>query len=101
MPLQIPETRYAKSGDVSIAYQVLGEGPIDVVLIPGFISNVELAWEEPACPATGAYSRSSPLSSSRIVLTARVTSRRFPGSFSQLLAPEGWGRGITVASPSA
>jgi pimeloyl-ACP methyl ester carboxylesterase len=51
MPLQIPETRYAKSGDVSIAYQVLGEGPIDVVLIPGFISNVELAWEEPGLAA--------------------------------------------------
>jgi pimeloyl-ACP methyl ester carboxylesterase len=42
-----PETRYAKSGDVNIAYQVLGEGPIDLILAPGFISNVELAWEEP------------------------------------------------------
>jgi hypothetical protein len=51
MPSQIPETRYAKSGAVSIAYQVLGEGPIDVVLIPGFISNVELAWEEPGLAA--------------------------------------------------
>ena len=51
MQSQIPETRYAKSGDVSIAYQVLGEGPIDLVLIPGFISNVELAWEEPGLAA--------------------------------------------------
>lgn len=42
-----PETRYAKSGDVSIAYQVLGDGPIDLVLVPGFVSHVELAWEEP------------------------------------------------------
>jgi class 3 adenylate cyclase/pimeloyl-ACP methyl ester carboxylesterase len=40
-----PETRYAKSGDVSIAYQVVGEGPFDVVLIPD-ISHVELAWEQ-------------------------------------------------------
>ena len=47
MQSQIPETRYARSGDVSIAYQVIGEGPIDLILIPGFISNVELAWEEP------------------------------------------------------
>ncbi len=35
MPLQIPETRYAKSGDVNIAYQVLGEGPIDLILVAG------------------------------------------------------------------
>lgn len=42
-----PVTRYAKSGDVSIAYQVVGDGPIDVVLVPGFISHVELIWEVP------------------------------------------------------
>ena len=40
-----PETRYAKSGDVSIAYQVVGEGEHDLVLVPGYISNVEFAWE--------------------------------------------------------
>ncbi len=43
----MPETRYAKSGDVHIAYQVSGDGPLDVVLVPGFISNVELAWDMP------------------------------------------------------
>jgi class 3 adenylate cyclase len=43
-----PETRYAKSGDVSIAYQVVGDGPIDLVLVPGFVSHLELDWEEPA-----------------------------------------------------
>ncbi|MQB00981.1 MAG: alpha/beta fold hydrolase [Actinobacteria bacterium] len=42
-----PQTRYAKSGNVSIAYQVLGDAPIDLVLVPGFVSHVELAWEEP------------------------------------------------------
>ena len=42
-----PTTRYARSGDVSIAYQVVGEGPIDVVLVPGYISHVELIWEIP------------------------------------------------------
>jgi pimeloyl-ACP methyl ester carboxylesterase len=41
-----PETRYARSGDVSIAYQVIGDGPFDVVLVPGFVSNVELVWED-------------------------------------------------------
>lgn len=42
-----PETHYAKSGNVSIAYQVIGGGDIDLVLVPGFVSHVELAWEEP------------------------------------------------------
>jgi pimeloyl-ACP methyl ester carboxylesterase len=43
-----PETRYAKSGDLNIAYQVVGDGPLDLVYVPGWISNVELMWEEPA-----------------------------------------------------
>jgi len=46
VPVQ-PETRYARSGDVSIAYQVLGDGPFDLVFAPGFVSNVEFGWEEP------------------------------------------------------
>ena len=40
-----PETRYARSGDVMIAYQVVGEGPFDVVFAPGSVSHVELYWE--------------------------------------------------------
>ena len=43
----VPETKYAKSGGVHIAYQVVGEGPFDLVLIPGWVSHVELLWEEP------------------------------------------------------
>jgi class 3 adenylate cyclase len=42
-----PETRYARSGDVSIAYQVTGDGPFDVVYVPPFSSHVELAWTVP------------------------------------------------------
>jgi class 3 adenylate cyclase/pimeloyl-ACP methyl ester carboxylesterase len=42
-----PETRYARSGDVSLAYQVLGDGPFDLVFTPGYVSNVEYGWEEP------------------------------------------------------
>ena len=41
------ETRYARSGDVSIAYQVVGGGPFDLVYVPGWVSNVELMWDEP------------------------------------------------------
>ncbi len=41
-------TRYAKSGDVHIAYRVFGNGPRDVILVPGTVSHVELYWELPA-----------------------------------------------------
>ena len=43
-----PETRYAKSGDVNIAYQVVGKGPIDIVFVQGWVSNIDVCWEEPA-----------------------------------------------------
>src|ERR1051325_1441739 len=42
-----PETHYAKSGDVNIAYQVLGEGPIDLVFVLGWVSHIEYGWEQP------------------------------------------------------
>jgi len=45
MGMSMPETRYARSGDVMVAYQVLGEGPFDVVFAPGYVSHVELQWE--------------------------------------------------------
>jgi len=45
--MQTAEVRYARSGDVNIAYQVVGEGPMDLVLVPGFISHLELDWADP------------------------------------------------------
>src|SRR5215204_5532851 len=42
-----PRTKYAKSGDLSIAYQVVGDGPIDLVCAPPAVSHLEYAWEEP------------------------------------------------------
>src|SRR5436305_2875474 len=45
--MQSPKTQYARSGDVSIAYQVVGDGPVDLVNILPFASNIELLWEEP------------------------------------------------------
>jgi pimeloyl-ACP methyl ester carboxylesterase/class 3 adenylate cyclase len=44
----VPATHYAKSGDVHIAYQVVGDGPIDLVLVHGWISHLEYQWEDPA-----------------------------------------------------
>ncbi len=43
----IPKTRYAKSGGVNIAYQVVGEAPLDLVYVAGWLSNVEMMWENP------------------------------------------------------
>ena len=43
----LPTTRYAKSGNVHVAYQVFGEGEIDLVFFPGFVSNIEIYWEQP------------------------------------------------------
>ncbi len=42
-----PVTQYAKSGEVHVAYQAFGDGPINLVLVPGFVSNVENYWDEP------------------------------------------------------
>ena len=41
----MPETRYALSGDVNIAYQVQGDGPVDIIVVPGLISHVEFLHE--------------------------------------------------------
>ena len=50
-----PQTRYTKSGEVNIAYQVVGQGPPDLILVPGWVSNIEVFWEHPA--AAGFLSR--------------------------------------------
>ena len=53
-PVDVPETRYARSGDLNIAYQTFGEGP-DLVLIPPLVSNVELSWESEVFRRTFEY----------------------------------------------
>lgn len=47
----VPPIRYARSGKVNIAYQVVGSGPVDLVVVPGWVSNLELAWHEPRMAA--------------------------------------------------
>ena len=44
----MPVTRYAKSGDIHVAYQTFGKGPSNLVYIPGFVSHIEHYWEEPS-----------------------------------------------------
>lgn len=59
--MSTPPTKYAKSGDVSIAYQVVGDGPIDLVLVLGFSTHLELQWEAPPfaqfCERLASFSR--------------------------------------------
>jgi len=45
--IKAPDTRYAQSGDLSIAHQVFGEGSKDLVYVPGIISHLEQYWEDP------------------------------------------------------
>lgn len=73
----VPETRYARSGDVHIAYQVVGDGPIDVIWVPTWIWQVEHMWEDP--------------------LTARMLSRM--ESFSRLLLFDRRGLGMSDPRP--
>src|ERR1700716_2280537 len=44
---EVPSTHYVKSDDVYIAYQVLGEGSLDLIFVPGFVSNIESIWQSP------------------------------------------------------
>jgi class 3 adenylate cyclase len=74
-----PETRYARSGDVSIAYQVNGEGPFDLVHVPAFTSHVELAWQVPGI--------------------AHV--RRRLGAFARLISFDKRGQGMSDRVPGA
>jgi pimeloyl-ACP methyl ester carboxylesterase/AraC-like DNA-binding protein len=49
--MQIPETRYAKSGNINIAYQVTGQGPQYLIIVPGWCSNIEECWNIPQLAA--------------------------------------------------
>ena len=54
-----PETRYARSGDIHVAYQVVGEGPVDVVYVSPGMQHVEHIWESPPMPAPPASAASA------------------------------------------
>jgi len=60
----VPPVLYAKSGDLQIAYSVLGEGPVDFVWAPGFVSHLEMQWENPDI----AHSRERVASFTRLIL---------------------------------
>jgi pimeloyl-ACP methyl ester carboxylesterase/DNA-binding CsgD family transcriptional regulator len=77
-----PETRYARSGDVRIAYQVIGNGSIDLVFVPGFLSNLEVHWEDPGyshlLQRLGAFTRLIQFDKRGTGLSDRVDNRDLP-----------------------
>lgn len=82
-PSAIPQTRYADSGGVGIAYQVLGQGPIDVVMVPGFGSHLEYAWDNPRLAhfyhRLSSFSRLTLLDKRGTGLSDRVSPNDLPG----------------------
>lgn len=71
-PTESPETRYARNGPVSLAYQVDGDGPIDVLLLAGGVSHIDYARQYPAASGRRSTPRPSPLALAPTGL-ARVT----------------------------
>jgi pimeloyl-ACP methyl ester carboxylesterase len=57
----MPETRYARSGDVQIAYQTLGEGRLDLIWVAGYVTHLDVYWEDPGyrrfCERLASFSR--------------------------------------------
>jgi len=79
----VPETRYAKTADgVHIAYQVVGEGPIDLVFVMGWTSNIEAMWEEPSLARflsrLASFSRLIIFDKRGVGLSDRVSEKDFP-----------------------
>ena len=81
--MKLPETRYARSGEVRIAYQVVGNGPIDLVFVPGFISNLDVHWEDAGyghlLRRLGAFTRLIQLDKRGTGLSDRVDTHALPG----------------------
>ena len=81
-PFTEPDTRYARSGDLHIAYQTFGAGPIDVVIVPGFVWHLEYQWEEPRVAAAwrrlASFSRVIMLDKRGTGLSDRVPNDQLP-----------------------
>ncbi|MFQ5967213.1 MAG: adenylate/guanylate cyclase domain-containing protein [Acidimicrobiia bacterium] len=80
--MTVPETRFAKNGDVHIAYQVVGEGPIDLVYFGATVSHVELIWEQPSAARflerLASFSRLIMFDKRGVGMSDPVTGNQFP-----------------------
>lgn len=77
-----PQTRYARSGELSIAYQVAGDGPLDLVLNHGWVSNIDRQWDEPHLSTflnrLGSFSRPITFDKRGVGLSDRVPVSELP-----------------------
>ena len=77
-----PEVRYAHNGDVAIAYQVFGEGPLNLVCVPGYVSNLHWNWELPEfrrmLTGLGSFARVAILDRRGIGLSDRLSPKDLP-----------------------
>jgi hypothetical protein len=64
-----PNTRYARSGELNIAYQVIGDGPLDIIYVPGFGSNLDYTWPFPCM--VHVFERCSAFTDRRILFFTR------------------------------
>ena len=80
--MSLPTTRYVLSGDVRIAYQASGNGPLDLIFVPGFISNLDAQWDDPGfrrlITRLGAFSRLIMFDKRGTGLSDRVDNRQLP-----------------------
>jgi class 3 adenylate cyclase len=80
--VEIPETHYARSGDVNIAYQVFGGGALDLVYVPGWVSHVDETWDDPEHAAMlrrlGSFARVIVFDKRGTGLSDRVPVERLP-----------------------
>ncbi len=78
-----PKTQYVRSGEVHIAYQVVGNGPLDIIYVPGWLSHVELAWELPDLAAAfeqlASFARLILFDKRGTGMSDRVPNHRLPG----------------------
>ena len=91
--VDVPETHYAKSGDLHIAYQRFGEGPREVILIPNWFTNVESSWE---LPAFARFYRALSMFARVVMLDPRGMGASDPAPAGTLPTLEEWVDDITV-----
>lgn len=80
--MDVPEAHYARNGEVALAYQVVGDGPVDVVYVPQWINNLEVAWANPLyarfLQRLGSFSRLVVVDRRGMGLSDRLSAREVP-----------------------
>ena len=85
--MALPETRYAANGGLHIAYQLVGDGPVDVVLLTQWFSNIDSQWE---VPPLAAFIRRVAAFSRVLSFDKRGTGLSDPVAVSELPSIEEW-----------